>query len=62
MTQALQLFTVVLVGFGLAWYGLVKGRKERCAEQRSRSDSRQQPLFPDRDPSSHTGELVIHVR
>lgn len=58
MTQALQLLTVALVGFGLAWYGLVKGRKERCAEQQPRSNSLQRPLFPDREPNSHSGELV----
>ncbi len=43
MTQALQLLTVVAVAFGLACYGLVKGRKEREQEH---VDPRQQPLFP----------------
>ncbi len=43
MTQALQLLTVVIVGLGLAWYGLIRGRKER---QQPRFDPRQQALFP----------------
>jgi len=33
MTQALQLLIVVAVGFALACYGRVKGRKEREADR-----------------------------
>jgi uncharacterized protein HemX len=45
MTQALQLLAVAVVGLGLAWYGLIQGRREQLAEQ-VRKDSRQQSLFP----------------
>ena len=41
--QALQLLTVIAVGFGLACYGLIQGRRER---RKTRIDPRQQPLFP----------------
>jgi hypothetical protein len=34
MTHALQLLTVVAVGFALACYGLAKGRKERARDGR----------------------------
>lgn len=44
MTQALQLLTVVVVGLGLACYGLIRGRRER---QQCRFDPRQQALFPE---------------
>lgn len=49
MTQAFQLLTVIAVAFGLACYGLLKGRKEREQEE-NHSDPRQQPLFQ----SQHT--------
>ena len=58
MTQALQLLTVVAVGFGLGCYGLAKGRKERQAGQpQTDVDPRQQSLFPKPDPK-HSPELV----
>jgi hypothetical protein len=45
MTQALQLLTVLAVGFGLTCYGILKGRKERLEERRHLTDPRQQSLF-----------------
>ena len=35
MTQALQLLTIVDVGFGLAWYGLIKDRKEHKLQSKT---------------------------
>ncbi|MGA9042872.1 MAG: hypothetical protein WB421_20250 [Terriglobales bacterium] len=58
MTQALQLLTVVAVGFGLACYGLIQGRRERNAERQVAADPRQQPLFPPRETKQHPAELV----
>jgi len=52
MTQALQLLTVVAVGFGLACYGLFEDRREH-----RRSDRGQRPLAADAQ-SQKDGELL----
>jgi len=58
MTHVLQLLTIVAVGFGLACYGLAKGRKEREAERRQAGvDSRQQPVSSDQ---KKTPGLLAH--
>jgi hypothetical protein len=57
MTQALQLLTVVAVGFGLACYGLIQGRRER---PKPRIDPRQQPLFP--SAREHAEERQLAAR
>jgi uncharacterized protein HemX len=55
MTQAWQLLVVVAVGFGLAVYGHIKGRKERRNDRR---DPRQQPLFPQQEREHNSVELT----
>jgi hypothetical protein len=58
LTQALQLLTVLAVGFGLMCYGILKGRKERLEERQRVTDPRQQSLFPQREQNPHAGELI----
>jgi hypothetical protein len=58
LTQALQLLTVLAVGFGLSCYGIRKGRKERLEERQRLTDPRQKSLFSQREPSQRSTELV----